>query len=164
MITLTKGEKISIAVTGTNNGSYRHGLAKTTFYRKYSGAVDRCIRTGHAGYKYYGGKGVKVEWDSFIEFRDDMYDSFKKHVEKHGEKNTSLDRIDVNGNYSKENCRWATIKEQNLNKTNTALVNFNGKTYSLRILSEKYNIKNNVLWNRVFRYKWSINKSLNLKP
>lgn len=59
---------------------------------------------------------VKNLWNSFVEFKDDMYESYVAHVEEYWEKDTTIDRINPYWNYCKDNCRWATIKEQALNK------------------------------------------------
>jgi len=59
---------------------------------------------------------VKNLWNSFEQFKNDMYESYVAHVKEYWEKNTTIDRINPYKDYCKENCRWATIKEQALNK------------------------------------------------
>lgn len=62
--------------------------------------------------KYYYDKWIKCEWKNFEEFYNDMKDSYEEHCKEYWEKDTTLDRIDCDWNYCKENCRWATNKEQ----------------------------------------------------
>ena len=92
------------------------GELKRIFYGKWDRMKNRCNRKENHNYAYYGGRGIKLEWKSFEEFVQDMYPSFLKHVKKHGLKDTSIDRIDPNGHYSKANCRWATGKIQAVHK------------------------------------------------
>lgn len=73
---------------------------------------DRCNNPKCERYKSYGGRWIKCIWDSFEDFYRDMGESYEKHVKEFGEKQTTLDRIDVNWDYCKENCRWATWAEQ----------------------------------------------------
>lgn len=66
----------------------------------------RCLVPSCENYKHYGGRGIGVElsWAVFQNFKNDMYESFLKHIEGYGKKETTLERNDVNGNYSKKNC------------------------------------------------------------
>lgn len=98
----------------------KHGFAKkgekSRFYKTYENMKARCNDKTRRNYKNYGGKGIIVEWKSFIEFKNDMYPSYLQHLKRHGIKQTSIDRIDNARNYSKENCRWATRKTQSKNQ------------------------------------------------
>ena len=100
-------------LSGENKGSYSHGMFGTRFYRTYHGIKARCENPNIGKtYKWYGGKGIKCDWEKFEDFRDDMYESYLEHVEEFGEKETTIDRVNSLKNYNKENCVWATYLEQ----------------------------------------------------
>lgn len=94
----------------------RQPLFGTKFYHTFYLMKQRCENINNPNYFRYGGRGIEVVWKSFTSFKEDMYRSFLKHNNKHGGRNTSIERIDNDGNYCKENCKWATQKEQSLNK------------------------------------------------
>ena len=98
--------------------SITHGMSKTRFYRIWCGMKNRCLNSNIPIYKYYGARGVSVceDWLIFENFKRDMYESYCESVENRGVKNTTLDRVDCYGNYSKENCRWVDMKTQNNNR------------------------------------------------
>ena len=106
----------------------KHGMFGTLFYRKFRSIIARCYYPCSQNYISYGGRGIGVEWKNFQEFYDDMYSGYQKHGKKHGFDNTTIERIDNNKNYSKNNCRWITKKEQYENKRNLRMLTFNGKT------------------------------------
>lgn len=96
-------------------GSKKHGLSKTPFYQVWTNMKSRCFYKKDKKYKYYGGKGITVcdEWLNFLNFRDDMYESYLKHKTKHH--TTTIERINGNSNYCPSNCCFATREEQFMN-------------------------------------------------
>jgi hypothetical protein len=105
---------------------YVHGMSKTRFYRIWTGIKKRCDNKNGKIYKYYGGRGIRYtdEWGIFKNFYADMYNSYLKHSSIHGEKNTTIDRVNNDKGYYKINCEWATRKEQANNRRpkNTAII------------------------------------------
>lgn len=113
--------------------AYKHGMWWTwknwwvdRFYKIYRNIVAR-IRKPIWRSKCY--EWIKCLWNSFEEFKNDMYDSYLEHVKEFWEKQTTIDRIDSNWNYCKENCRRATIGEQARNKNKTLKAVVDGKIY-----------------------------------
>jgi hypothetical protein len=96
-----------------------HGLRGTTFYKKWVSMKTRCNNSKSPSYVSYGGRGIAVceRWKTFGNFMVDMYESYLVHC-SHNE-STTIERVDVNGNYEPKNCRWATWQEQYKNKRNT---------------------------------------------
>lgn len=124
-----------------------HCLSGTHFYRKYFMASRHCSCESVVDWENYGGRGIKCLWSNFLSFKEDMYESYLDHVKKYGQKDTTLERINVDGNYCKENCRWATIKEQARNKRTSHPITWNGLTLTPIGWQEKTGIgKDTIMW------------------
>lgn len=106
---------------------YKHGMAKTPLYNAWLRMRGRCNNPKFEHYDRYGGRGIKVcaEWNEHFE-------PFMEWALANGfEEGLEIDRIDNNGDYCPENCRWATRTEQMRNRSNTIFVTHNGVTKAL---------------------------------
>jgi lambda repressor-like predicted transcriptional regulator len=93
-----------------------HGMTHSKTYSSWSGMKNRCLNKNNNRYHQYGGRGISIceRWiDSFENFLEDMGECPDSH---------SIGRIDNDGSYCKDNCRWETAKQQSRNKTNTVRV------------------------------------------
>lgn len=151
---ITKGARLRNGGVKTcgkciNPSGYRiHNMHKHKFYKIWADVKQRCLNKNYKAYKWYGNRGITVckRWLEFINFRDDMYSSYKEH--KLNNSYTSIDRINNNGNYCKENCRWATNEEQQRNKRDNHYLTYKGKTLLLIQWSEKLHINKNTIYGR----------------
>ena len=126
----------------------------TRIYKSWAAMKERCLNSNCKSYKNYGGRGIIIcfKWLKFEDFYRDMGDR---------PKGKSLDRIDNNGNYCKENCKWSTRKEQQNNMRRNHLITFNSKNQTMSQWSEELGIKYGVLKSRINQYNWSIKRALN---
>lgn len=137
-----------------------HKMSRTRFYKIWRAILYRTTNKNATSYKIYGGRGIKCLWESFEEFRDDMYQSYLEHVEIYGKKNTSIDRVDNNGHYYKENCRWATRSKQCRNRRSNFVIKYKGVEKCVIEWSELFNLHESTLRYRLNKLGWSVEKTL----
>jgi hypothetical protein len=143
-------------MTEVNNSKNNHGkthrMTGGRFYQIWRNMHSRCENPNVPYYKKYGAVGVKVcdRWFSFTNFMEDMLSTYKE--------NLTIDRIDNSKGYSPDNCRWATRKEQALNRERKRIITWNGITKHLSEWGEYLGIKSSTLRQRFYVYKWSIEK------
>lgn len=140
-----------------------HGMIKTRFYIIWTNMLARSYYVSSKSFKNYGNRGIKTcrRWVKFTNFKKDMYKSYLKHVESFGEKQTTLDRINNNGNYISSNCRWATRKQQGNNTRRNILLSFNNKSQTLAQWAEQLKINKGTLHSRINKLGWRIEKAFN---
>lgn len=140
----------------------KHAMTNTHFYKKWDGMKYRCNIPSSDCYEHYGGRGIKIceRWLDFDNFYVDMYDSYKKHFQRFGAKNTTIDRIDVNGDYDPNNCRWATVKQQIRNTRVNRNITAFGVTKTQIEWSEITGLCRTVIARRIDKWNWEPEKAL----
>jgi len=129
-----------------------HGMGKTNICKLWMNMRYRCHSPKHKLYKNYGARGIYVceRWQNFINFYADMGDRPDGYV---------LDRIDNDGPYSPENCRWATMKESGNNRRSCRYLTMNGETKSVTQWCDHLNIPRTRVYARV-KLGWSYEEAL----
>ena len=127
-----------------------HGKSKSKIYMVWAGMKRRCYNPNQKSYPDYGGRGIKMcdDWK-------ENFESFYKWSMENGyiEGEVEIDRIDVNGNYCPENCRWVSMAVQNRNKLSytprTAMLTVDGVTKPIMTWAEEVGIPYKTLWRRL---------------
>ena len=139
----------------------RHGESKTRLYKIWLGMKSRCNDHGCAGYENYGGRGISIckEWENdFLSFMAwalaHGYDESAPRLQ------CTLDRIDVNGDYHPDNCRWISQKEQQQNKRNTHFITHNGETHSVAEWGQILGMNPNTIYSRIGWLGWEEEQAL----
>lgn len=131
-----------------------HNLTKSPEYQNWSAIKSRCLNKKHMNYQKYGGRNIIIcdRWvNSFENFLSDM-----------GERPSpshSIDRIDNDGNYEPENCRWATPKEQGSNRRNNRIIEYNGESLPLCEWEDRSGLPRGVIKGRL-RIGWNMGKAI----
>lgn len=120
-----------------------HGDTGTRLYRIWKSMKCRCTLHTHPSYKNYGARGITIcsEWLN-------SYSAFKSWAIAHGYSDyLELDRINVNGNYEPNNCRWITHHSQTINRRDTLYANINGRKTTIVDLCNDYGLSKNTVNN-----------------
>ena len=135
---------------GKANWNYKHGETGTRLHKIWCSMHERCERPKHTHYKDYGGRGIKVcdEWGEYLPFAE------WARTNGYSEQLT-LDRIDNDGDYEPDNCRWVKVREQQNNKRSNRVIMYHGKEYTLTQLAEYAGLKKTTLKERL-NNGWSI--------
>lgn len=116
----------------------------------------RCNNSSRKEYPRYGGRGISYDpkWESYKSFWEDMGETYAEGL--------TLDRVDNNGNYCKDNCKWSTMKEQQNNRRDTRSFTINGITKSFREWRQGSKLQDSTIRQRYYVYGWTIKKSLGI--
>ena len=146
---------------GCRLGRITHGESGSRLYAIWNNMKKRCQNPKDREYPRYGGRGIKVcdEWlNDFQAFHDWAMANGYDEMAPRGQ--CTIDRINNDGNYCPENCRWATAKEQANNTRRTRFIEFDGERHSVTEWARRLGINQSTLSMRINKYGWSAEKAL----
>ena len=147
--------KETASINGLNNNV--HGEATggkySAEYSIWKGMFSRCYNRSNTHYSSYGGRGITIseEWHTFTNFLQDMG--------RRPSSKLTIERLDNNKGYNKENCVWATYKVQANNNRHNRIIEYKGKTQTLSMWATELGVKYSSLNSRINREKWSIEEA-----
>ena len=130
-----------------------HGMTGTLEFNIWRGMKYRCNNSNFSGYKYYGGKGIKV-----CERWEESFENFYQDMGKIPSENHSIERIKSNEDYTPENCKWATKLEQGRNTSFNHNIEYKGEIKCLSEWAEFLDMKYSTLSNRIQR-GWTVERA-----
>jgi len=159
--TIVQSSKLKMGLStscGCNRVKHGHSKNKQSskIYKAWSLMIQRCTNKKHRHYSNYGGRGIVVcdRWKKFVNFLADMgLPPTSRHT---------IDRIDNNGHYCPENCKWSTMLEQSRNKRNNRWITFNNKKQTVSEWSRETGLSIQTILYRL-KAGWSIKRSLTHK-
>ena len=156
-VSLIKGEIKScgcLALEKMTESKIKHDMSGSRLYNRWKTMNQRCSNPNNSSYPNYGGRGITVcdEWKGGHGFENFARWAYENGYDETKDRNEqSIDRIDVNGNYCPENCRWADVETQMYNRTDTTVVNIYGEMLNAKQISEKYGIPIKTIRNRIYQ-------------
>lgn len=137
----------------TIDKNFKHGFAHTPMYNVWAGMKERCSRKGNRSYKNYGERGITVsnDWLDYKNFHRDMVATYRDGL--------TLERVDNEKGYSKENCIWANRETQGNNTRRNHFIEYNGETLTISKMARKHNAKPYIVQKRIYT-GWSVEKAL----
>jgi hypothetical protein len=139
------------AVDRIKEAKTTHGLSLSSEYRIWIGIRKRCVNSNDPLFRYYGGRGIQLLWPDFASFYADMGPRPSTAY--------SIDRIDNDGHYCRENCRWATDAEQARNMRTNRLITHNGRTMTLTDWAHHAGLRRTTLARRLDR-GWTVDMAI----
>ena len=141
----------------SKNLNRTHGMSKERIYKEWKDIKERCNNEKNTAYSNYGGRNIKVcdEWMKFEPFYEwAMSNGYRD--------NLTIDRIDNDGNYEPDNCRWVNNTVQANNKRTNIFIEYKNERKTIAEWAREKNISYQTLYNRVQNLKWSIEDALNI--
>lgn len=144
-----------------------HGLSNSKLYVIYNGIIHRCYHINHRGYKNYGKRGIRIyqDWNPYIIGWTDAFMNFKYWADNNGYRDgLSIERIDNDGNYCPNNCKFIPLVEQMDHTRKTKYFTYKGitKTATQWAKDPRCRVSREILYNRL-RLGWEFEKALTTK-